>query len=165
MPQRHPLGTVGRVTWTIEQVVALAPTPARYAAGEGLAVPSRWLSLGVDDRSAWGRCRGSGREPYETMVDHAHAAWRCSCPSRSQPCKHALALLVMWVRGQVPAAVAPPGVTGWVDGHVPRERSGSGAAPAIDDTLPANDPEQVGIPTPPSGSAPVTSASNASAAG
>ncbi len=50
----------------------------------------------------WGRCRGVGREPYETMVDHAHVAWRCTCPSRSHPCKHALALLIMWVKGQVP---------------------------------------------------------------
>ena len=128
------------MTWTIEQVVALAPSPARYAAGESLAVPSRWLSLGADDRSAWGRCRGSGREPYETMVDHAHAAWRCSCPSRSQPCKHALALLVMWVRGQVPAAVAPRGVSAWVDGHVPRERARPTAAPALDDTVTAEEP-------------------------
>ena len=92
MPQR----------WTIEQVVAIAPTPARFAAAEALAVPARWAALGADDRAVWGRCRGSGREPYDTMVDHAQVAWRCSCPSRSQPCKHALALLAMWVRGQVP---------------------------------------------------------------
>ena len=92
--------------WTIEQVVAIAPAPARFAAAEALAVPSRWTALGADDRAAWGRCRGSGREPYDTMVDHAHVAWRCSCPSRSQPCKHALALLAMWVHGQVPAGGA-----------------------------------------------------------
>ena len=55
------------------------------------------------------------------MVDHAHLAWRCTCPSRSHPCKHALALLVMWVKGQVPAAVATPGTRAWVDGHARRE--------------------------------------------
>ena len=107
--------------WTIEQVVAVAPTPAAFAAGDGLATPARWASLGSDEDAAWGRCRGSGREPYETMVDHAEVAWRCSCPSRSRPCKHALALLVMWVRGQVPPSTAPPGVHTWIGGRRARE--------------------------------------------
>ena len=84
-------------------------------------MPSRWAALGADRRAAWGRCRGSGREPYDTMVDHAEVAWRCSCPSRSQPCKHALALLAMWVRGQVPEAAAPAAVASWVAGHVRRD--------------------------------------------
>jgi hypothetical protein len=109
------------VSWTIEQVVAIAPSPARFAAAESLAVPSRWTSLGAAEQAVWGRCRGSGREPYDTMVDHAHVAWRCSCPSRSQPCKHALALLAIWVRGQVPSAAAPVDVAAWVEGHARRE--------------------------------------------
>src|SRR6188474_1846248 len=105
------------MAWSIEQVVAIAPSPARFAAADAIAVPSRWVALGADERSAWGRCRGSGREPYETAVDHAHLAWRCTCPSRSQPCKHALALLILWVHGHVPEAPAPAGVRSWVDGH------------------------------------------------
>ena len=83
--------------------MAIAPSPARFAAADAIATPSRWVALGADERAAWGRCRGSGREPYETVVDHAHLAWRCTCPSRSHPCKHALALLVMWVQGPGPA--------------------------------------------------------------
>ncbi|MET0146106.1 MAG: SWIM zinc finger family protein [Ilumatobacteraceae bacterium] len=109
------------MTWTIEQVVAIAPTPSAFAAADALALTSRWSSLGADDRAAWGRCRGAGREPYETMVDHAEVAWRCSCPSRSRPCKHALALLILWVRGYVPVVVAPPGVHSWIAGRRGRE--------------------------------------------
>jgi hypothetical protein len=122
------------VPWSIEQVVAIAPTPARFTAADALAVPSRWVVLGADEQALWGRCRGSGREPYDTMVDHVHAAWRCSCPSRSQPCKHALALLVMWVKGQVPAATAPAGVRAWADGHARRELAppDAGVAPPDD---------------------------------
>jgi hypothetical protein len=129
--------------WTLEQVVAVAPSPARFAAAEALAVPSRWIALGADGRAAWGRCRGSGREPYDTMVDHGEVAWRCTCPSRSQPCKHALALLVLWVRGQVPAAAAPAAVASWVAGHGPRE-SGSDVPAAPAESAPAARPDELG---------------------
>jgi hypothetical protein len=74
------------------------------------------VSLGADDRAIWGRCRGSGAEPYDTMVDHAEVAWRCSCPSRRLPCKHALALLLLWVRGEVSESTPPPTVVSWVEG-------------------------------------------------
>ena len=107
--------------WTVEQVAAVAPGPPALAAAEPLAVARRWLATGCDARALWGRCLGSGREPYDTMVDHtldgAGPAWRCSCPSRRQPCKHALALLLLWVRGGVPPATAPPAVAAWVAGR------------------------------------------------
>lgn len=133
--------------WSIEQVVAIAPTPARFAAADAIATPSRWVALGADDSAAWGRCRGSGREPYETLVDHRHLAWRCSCPSRSHPCKHALALLIMWVKGQVPEAVAPAATRAWVDGHARREaeRATGGAPP---DTAPPSTPADADAPEP-----------------
>ena len=127
------------MSWSIEQVIAVAPSPARFAAAEGVASPHRWVALGADDRAAWGRCRGTGREPYDTMVDHVHVTWRCSCPSRSHPCKHALALLAMWVRGQVPHASAPAAVVSWADGNARRADAAAsppgpaGVPEAIDD--------------------------------
>ncbi|MDW3214289.1 MAG: SWIM zinc finger family protein [Ilumatobacteraceae bacterium] len=101
-------------TWTIEQVAAVAPSPRSVAAAEPLAVPTRWTAVGADDRALWGRCQGSGAEPYETAVDHAEVAWRCTCPSRKLPCKHALALLLLWVRG-VGAGTRPESVQSWLD--------------------------------------------------
>nr|WP_231747316.1 SWIM zinc finger family protein [Auraticoccus cholistanensis] len=47
----------------------------------------------------WGRCQGSGRTPYQVSVDLVAPAWRCTCPSRKVPCKHALALLLLWSQG------------------------------------------------------------------
>ncbi len=95
----------------------MAPTASSMSAAEVLATPSRWLGLGADARAAWGRCRGSGAEPYETMVDHVEVAWRCSCPSRRLPCKHALALLLLWVRGDIVPAALPSSVAEWVEGR------------------------------------------------
>ena len=127
------------VTWTVEQVAAVAPTPGAVAVAEPLASPSRWVSIGADDRTVWGRCRGSGAEPYDTMVDHVGVAWRCSCPSRKLPCKHAIALLLLWVRGSLPEGSSPAAVQQWIDardrssssrpGGVPSDRSGEAPLP------------------------------------
>jgi hypothetical protein len=113
--------------WTVEQVVAVAPAPQSVAAAEPLAVPNRWASSGADERALWGRCRGSGGEPYETTVDHVEVAWRCTCPSRKTPCKHALALLLLWIRGGVPDAARPAGVAAWIDARDRRLEGGTGA--------------------------------------
>lgn len=130
----HEVGESER--WSVEQIAAVAPSPKSVAAAEPLAVGSRWSAVGADERSLWGRCRGSGAEPYDTMVDHVGVAWRCTCPSRKLPCKHALALLLLWIRGGVPSATAPERVASWIAARDRRaggdqrsggERDGGGA--------------------------------------
>jgi hypothetical protein len=137
--------------WTVEQVAAVAPAPSSIAAAEGLASPTTWVSLGADARAAWGRCRGSGAEPYETMVDHAEVAWRCSCPSRRLPCKHALALLLLWARGEVPEGAAPSSVASWIEGRDRRASrdshpTGRDAAGDTDGGSDGSDPPADGAP-------------------
>lgn len=100
--------------WSIEQVVALAARSARFAAGEAIAVPARWSNTGVGTRGLWGRYDGGSAEPYDVAVDHVGVAYRCTCPSRVQPCKHVVGLLVLWVRGNVPAGSEPSGVVSWL---------------------------------------------------
>jgi hypothetical protein len=109
--------------WTVEQVVASAPDERVVRAARALARPGSgpggrgpWSELGSTDALVWGRCQGSGPTPYQVTVDLTEPAFRCSCPSRKQPCKHAVALLLLWVEGSgsvadaeaVPAMVAPP---------------------------------------------------------
>ncbi|WP_245668841.1 SWIM zinc finger family protein, partial [Nocardia xishanensis] len=87
--------------WPEERVGELAPDGSSLAAARGLA--DRWRDTGCRDDAVWGRCRGSGPEPYATIIDLSGPAYACSCPSRKSPCKHALSLLLVWSRG----AVAP----------------------------------------------------------
>ncbi|HTH05867.1 MAG TPA: SWIM zinc finger family protein, partial [Ilumatobacteraceae bacterium] len=124
--------------WTVEQVVAVAPAPQSVAAAEPLAAPARWASSGADERALWGRCRGSGAEPYETTVDHVEVAWRCTCPSRKTPCKHALALLLLWIRGGVPEAARPAGVAAWIDARDRRPEPGAGSGSASPAPVPGS---------------------------
>ena len=106
--------SVAEGRWQVEQVFALAPKPSSLTAVQPLAVPSRWVGAGCDTRAVWGRCVGGSAEPYECVVDHVAVAFRCSCPSRLLPCKHALALLLLWARGQVSQAEPPSFVAAWV---------------------------------------------------
>ena len=85
--------------WTPAQVAGLAPDAASLATARRLARPGPWSDTGSTDTLVWGKCQGSGKTPYQVSVDLAGPAFRCSCPSRKFPCKHGLALLLLWVDG------------------------------------------------------------------
>lgn len=82
--------------WTMQQVSDAAPDAASMTAARKLARPGPWSAMGSTDALVWGTCQGSGKTPYQVSVDITRPAYRCSCPSRKFPCKHALALLLMW---------------------------------------------------------------------
>ena len=82
--------------WTQETVITRAPDSKSMKAAETLAKPDKWLTLGKTDALVWGLFQGSSLRPYETQVDTGRKRFECSCPSRKQPCKHALALGLMY---------------------------------------------------------------------
>jgi SWIM zinc finger len=105
----------GSERWSATQVLSLAPDASSQRAGRSLGTPGRWPQAGhcAEPPSVWGLCRGSARTPYQTCVDLAEPAYRCSCPSRKFPCKHALGLLLLWSDGHVPEAELPEWVGQW----------------------------------------------------
>jgi hypothetical protein len=124
------------VSLTVEQVAGLAPDSASLNAGRGLAGERRWSGLGRSERAVWGLCQGSGSKPYQTQVDLEGPRFRCSCPSRKVPCKHALGLLLLVAGspGDVPEGEAPEWVETWLAsgderGRRARERGGALADP------------------------------------
>ncbi len=98
--------------WTVQQVLAFAPDGASASAGQGLAKPGKWLTLGRSARAMWGELQGSGKDPYRTRVDLAGPAYKCSCPSRKFPCKHGLGLML--ISAQSPASVTEGAEPAWV---------------------------------------------------
>lgn len=139
MTERSPTGDGPEARpWSFEQVAAIAPTPRAVANAEPLASPGSWSGAGGDERALWGRCAGSAGEPYEVVVDHVGVAWRCSCPSRQRPCKHVLALLLMWVAGSVPDGPRPPAARVWLDRRVagPDDDAAAGTSGAGGDDAP-----------------------------
>ncbi|MFI6058804.1 SWIM zinc finger family protein [Streptomyces sp. NPDC051286] len=124
--------------WTVEQVLALTPDESSRKAGGKLGSAGPWSGAGCDGSGAvWGLCKGSGSKPYRTVVDTTGPAYKCSCPSRKFPCKHALGLLLLWASDEAvlgPAEV-PDWAREWLDGRRGRAAAkaaagGSAAAPA-----------------------------------
>ncbi len=112
----HPFGTLRNVEtearpavegWSVEHVLALAPSASAAAAARAVGIPSWWSATGCDGSEVWGRYQGSGAEPYHCRVELAEARSACTCPSRHQPCKHALGLLLLWCSGKVARSAGP----------------------------------------------------------
>lgn len=82
---------------TEQHVLTLAPDAASAKNGQKLAVLRSWVTRGANEQAVWGECQGSGKNPYKVQVDLSSGdiAYRCSCPSRKQPCKHTLGLLLL----------------------------------------------------------------------
>lgn len=94
---------------TVESVQAVAPDGRAFADGKKLAKPAAWRRLGRDGDAVWGVALGSKGEPYAVLARSLEDA-RCSCPSRKQPCKHALGLLLLVAAGHAFSEEAlPPG--------------------------------------------------------
>jgi hypothetical protein len=124
--------------WTAEQILKLAPDAASAKAAQGLLAPKKWTSLGANETVLWGACQGSGANPYQTQIDLAEPAFKCSCPSRKFPCKHGLALFLLFAeQPSLFVRTAPPDtVTSWLKGRSDRAAKKETAA-----TTKSNEPK------------------------
>jgi hypothetical protein len=100
-------------SWTSYRVLGLAPDSSAAVAGRNIANPAKWVAFGRDDERVWGEAKGSGANPYQTAVDLAAPAYKCSSPSRKIPCKHVLGLLLLYAEQHIETAAAPPWVVAW----------------------------------------------------
>ncbi len=115
--------------WDRARVLALAPDAPSQRAAQSLASGRSWPLTGAAEPAVlWGECRGSAVTPYRTVIDLAGPAYRCSCPSRKFPCKHVLALLLLWAEESVKddPSGPPDWAASWLTARAPR----AGAAPA-----------------------------------
>lgn len=110
------------------QVLALAPDASSARAAQGIR---SWISTGATPAALWGECRGSGAAPYATAVDLTGPGYTCSCPSRKIPCKHALALMLLYADEAIPEKDEPPEwVTAWLRQRAAKATRPAGGEPA-----------------------------------
>ena len=93
------------ISITQDFVEAAAPNAEAAKNGRGLVLKNKFLTLHHSpDETLWfGQCQGSGKTPYLCSADFAvpeKPVYRCTCPSRQFPCKHALGLLYALAEGK-----------------------------------------------------------------
>ena len=86
----------------------MAPDAASVKAGRKLGSAGKWKTLGRSPELLWGEFKGSGSNPYQTCIELAEPAFKCSCPSRKFPCKHALGLSYVYAEQASALAEAEP---------------------------------------------------------
>ncbi|HZR48445.1 MAG TPA: SWIM zinc finger family protein [Streptosporangiaceae bacterium] len=118
--------------WDQARVLTLAPDASSQRSARSLVNAGSWITTGSADPAAlWGECRGSAAAPYRTAVDlSGRPAYKCSCPSRKLPCKHALGLLLLWSAGGVQPGTPPDWVRTWLTARAARAQDGKPAEPA-----------------------------------
>jgi uncharacterized protein DUF5691/SWIM zinc finger len=114
--------------WSTAQVEPLAPDTSSLRTGRGLAGAASWSATGLlDEQILWGLCRS-----YRVAVDLTGPAFKCSCPSRKIPCKHALGLLLLWAESGVDTATAPAFAVEWQTARLAKAEAKPRAAAAPD---------------------------------
>jgi hypothetical protein len=127
------------VSWTVEQVLGLAPDASAARAARDLAMQRYWRAVASAEElnAVWGEYQGSAAQPYATAVDLTGPGFKCSCPSRKSPCKHALGLMLLAATAdaRLPTAEPPAWVSNWLlDRHRREPR-----APTVEDQEAAED--------------------------
>lgn len=89
---------------TLTDIELLAPNAAALKNGKDLVAKKKFVKLykSEDDTLIWGECAGSGANPYICSADYLEPSapvFRCTCPSRQFPCKHAIGLLHAFATG------------------------------------------------------------------
>ncbi|MBX3013224.1 MAG: SWIM zinc finger family protein [Caldilineaceae bacterium] len=111
--------------WQRDQIMALAPDAASATAAQELTNPRKWATRGASTDLLWGECQGSGAKLYQTAIDRREPAFHCSCPSRKFPCKHGLALFLLYNQSPDTFTPAPPPdwAQRWLDGRTQRQQA------------------------------------------
>ena len=98
---------------SLDKIEAMAPDQPSLTAAARIK-PSSWPVLAQNGASGlvWGECQGSGSTPYRVSLALDDLGYKCSCPSRKFPCKHSLALMLIYAK--TPQAFAETALPDWV---------------------------------------------------
>lgn len=114
---------------TRSAIEAMAPDQSALKAASALLKPVKWPVRARSAGLIWGECQGSGANPYRVVADTDEHGSKCTCPSRKFPCKHAIAL--MWLFVDDGAAFKDADIPAWVSDWMGRRRkTGAPAASA-----------------------------------
>lgn len=79
---------------TEETIQSISPSPKNFT--DGKALQKDLFETGKKEHLFWGKCQGSGANPYTVMFNVNTLSFKCSCPigNRGILCKHTLGLMI-----------------------------------------------------------------------
>lgn len=84
--------------WNPQTLQSAAANATALERARGIAYPFRWESVFGNETILWGYYK-TGAEPFHTAVHLHRLQFSCTCPSRQRPCKHVLALVMLYLQG------------------------------------------------------------------
>ena len=92
-------------TFDEQAIVSIAPNANAVSNGRKLSSGNSFVKRmkSADDSLYFGECKGSGKSNYNVSIDfekEGEPVFRCSCPSRQFPCKHAIGLMFEMKEGK-----------------------------------------------------------------
>lgn len=84
--------------WNPQTLQSAAANATALERARGIAYAFRWESIFGNETLLWGYYK-TGVEPFNTAVHLHKLMFTCSCPSRQRPCKHVLALVMLYLQG------------------------------------------------------------------
>ncbi len=84
--------------WNPQTLQSAAANATALERARGIAYPFRWENIFGNETILWGEYK-TGAEPFHTAVHLHQLQFTCSCPSRQRPCKHVLALVMLYLQG------------------------------------------------------------------
>lgn len=118
---------------TMHMVLGFIPDKNAEKASKKLANATQWSNIGTNNDAIWGEIKGSGKKPYQVGVDLRGApTGKCSCSSRKHPCKHVIALMLVYVQepGQFAASQqVPTWLQDWLDKRTAKQKQATTPKP------------------------------------
>lgn len=85
------------VSWSYERLLQLAPDASTLDQARRLFFAKRWQTLAGNGDHLWGEYETAYGQKCSAVVRLEPPLFRCSCKSRRRPCKHTLALVLLFL--------------------------------------------------------------------
>jgi len=104
---------------TEETIQSISPSPKNFS--DGKALQKDLFETGKKEHLFWGKCQGSGANPYLVMFNVNSLSYKCSCPvgNRGTICKHVLGLMIKSVNSAESFADSEP--PAWAEAWVKKQ--------------------------------------------
>ena len=103
---------------TLDKIRLLAPDEGTFERAKGLAHSYQWKEIAGNEYLVYGIFNGQREQRYQTQWGVEKNIWRCTCPSRKNPCKHILALMLLHIKEDEsirPTDVFPEDIEAWLE--------------------------------------------------